>query len=446
MARERARRIEARADRTREIATRIVEALGVSPLTRPVYTASLTYPRKPLVTNADELPKEMIREAPDMIAIGKALRAGETIPGAELKNPEPQTTLSALLRTMTMNALTTTDDKPSHDEVIRVLENSLYPGAKRESIELVLAYCRSNGLDPMLRPVYIVPTSVKKSDGTWETRDLLMPGIADYRIKAARSGEYGGKSEPEFGPDVRETLSGVAIAYPAWCRITVRRIVQGQAREFVATERWLEGYATAKRDPQAPNAMWKTRPYGQLAKVAEAQALRMAFPEFSAGYTMEEMQGKTGADDDWSGATIEGAREAPSAARQAINDATPMQPCAPPPPPHRARPARPIRRSTTPSLLHIRAPRQTRSPSAPRQRGASSWTSCARRLPSCITAVRWWRLVAAPRLGDALAAGPEWVQREISSILAEAYARFPAEPGDDLDEVEIKGQEKLAAG
>ena len=93
MARERARRIEARADRTREIATRIVEALGVSPLTRPVYTASLTYPRKPLVTNADELPKEMIREAPDMVAIGKALRAGEMIPGAELRNPEPTLTI-----------------------------------------------------------------------------------------------------------------------------------------------------------------------------------------------------------------------------------------------------------------------------------------------------------------------------------------------------------------
>ena len=49
-------------------------------------------------------------------------------------------------------------------------------------------------------------------------------------------------------------------------------------------------------------------------------------------------------------------------------------------------------------------------------------------------------------VGDALAAGPEWVQREISSILAEAYARFPAEPGDDLDEVVIAGQDKLAAG
>ena len=93
MARERAKRVEERSQKSREIALRIIEALGVSPLTRPVYTASLTYPRKPLVTNADELPKEMIREAPDMVAIGKALRAGETIPGAELKNPEPQLTI-----------------------------------------------------------------------------------------------------------------------------------------------------------------------------------------------------------------------------------------------------------------------------------------------------------------------------------------------------------------
>jgi hypothetical protein len=90
LARERARRIEARADRAREIATRIVEALEISPLERPVYTASLTFPRKPLVTNAEELPDTYIRHAPDMVAIGKALRAGETIPGAELKNPEPQ--------------------------------------------------------------------------------------------------------------------------------------------------------------------------------------------------------------------------------------------------------------------------------------------------------------------------------------------------------------------
>jgi hypothetical protein len=93
MARERARRIEARADRTREIATRIVEALAISPIERPIYTASLTFPRKPLVTDEEALPAAYIRHSPDMIAIGKALRAGESVPGAELRNPQAQLTI-----------------------------------------------------------------------------------------------------------------------------------------------------------------------------------------------------------------------------------------------------------------------------------------------------------------------------------------------------------------
>lgn len=92
-ARERAKRIAARADRAREIALRIIEALGVSPLERPIYTASLTHPRKPLVTNPADLPKAYIRESPDMHAIGKSLRAGEEVPGAVLSNPAPQLTI-----------------------------------------------------------------------------------------------------------------------------------------------------------------------------------------------------------------------------------------------------------------------------------------------------------------------------------------------------------------
>jgi RecT family len=111
-----------------------------------------------------------------------------------------------------MNAITTT--APTQDDVISVLQNSIYPGAKRESVELVLSYCRVNGIDPMLKPVHIVPTSVKVGDNKWEKRDILMPGIADYRIKAARSGDYGGKSEPEFGPTRTEDVGGLKMAYP----------------------------------------------------------------------------------------------------------------------------------------------------------------------------------------------------------------------------------------
>ena len=345
-----------------------------------------------------------------------------------------------------MNAITITDDKPTHDEVIRVLENSLYPGAKRESIELVLAYCRANGLDPMLRPVYIVPTSVKKSDGTWETRDLLMPGIADYRIKAARSGEYGGKSEPEFGPDVRETLAGVAITYPAWCRMTVRRIVQGQAREFVATERWLENYATAKRDTQAPNAMWKKRPYGQLAKVAEAQALRMAFPEFSAGYTMEEMQGKTGADD-WDGPTIEADR--PSEARQAINDAVPLRSAAAATPrPERKVDPTPYEADPAQNRFYRQKPVDE---TEPRETDEERWKrNLLAKLASAQSRADVVAVGALKSVHAAQAAGIPELAVWVTKALNDAFARFPADEteavDDDLDEVAIAGEEKLAAG
>ena len=88
-ARERAKRVEERARKSREIALRIIEALQVSPLERPIYTASITQIRKPIVTDATILPDEFIRHAPDVIKIGKALRSGETISGAELSNAEP---------------------------------------------------------------------------------------------------------------------------------------------------------------------------------------------------------------------------------------------------------------------------------------------------------------------------------------------------------------------
>ena len=38
--------------------------------------------------------------------------------------------------------------------------------------------------------------------------------------------------------------------------------------------------------------MWARRPYAQLAKCSEAQALRKAFPEFGAQPTADEMEGK----------------------------------------------------------------------------------------------------------------------------------------------------------
>lgn len=191
-----------------------------------------------------------------------------------------------------MTALAVTEGTPralalKEEELIPVLQASLYPGAKPESIKLVLGYCRAAGLDPMQKPVHLVPMNVKKPGGgrdDYEWRDVVMPGIGLYRVQAARTGELAGIDEPEFGP----MLQGLGIEYPEWCKVTVYRMIGGQRVPFTAREFWVENYATHKRDSELPNAMWKRRPRGQLAKCAEAQALRKAFPELGAQPTADE--------------------------------------------------------------------------------------------------------------------------------------------------------------
>lgn len=193
-----------------------------------------------------------------------------------------------------MSNITLANNNEIDQHIWSALKNSLYTGAKDESIKMVLDYCKAAKLDPMQKPVHIVPMNVKNSlTGRYEYKDVVMPGVGLYRIQAARSNQYAGVSEPEFGEDVTCNLGGVDITYPKWCKVTVKKLVNNTIVEFTAKEYWLENYATASKESIAPNTMWKKRPYGQIAKCAEAQALRKAFPEIiSQHVTAEEMEGK----------------------------------------------------------------------------------------------------------------------------------------------------------
>ncbi|MCD9096151.1 phage recombination protein Bet [Luteimonas fraxinea] len=179
------------------------------------------------------------------------------------------------------------------EAIRKALQSSLYPGASDASVDMVLAYCKAAGLDPMQKPVHIVPMWDSKSR---QTRDVVMPGIGLYRTNAARTGQFAGMSEPEFGPMVTEKLGTREVTFPEWCRVTAyRQLPSGHIAEFTATEYWIENYAIkgGKEQDQAPNAMWSKRVRGQIAKCAQAQALRMAFPEaVGSAPTAEEMEGK----------------------------------------------------------------------------------------------------------------------------------------------------------
>lgn len=192
--------------------------------------------------------------------------------------------------------------------VLRALQASLYPNASLDSIRMVVDYCIAQRLDPFSKPVHLVPMRTKEQ-GRWVTRDSIMIGINLYRIRADRTGHYDSISEPIYGPPITRTFKGkarswsddqdersqakeieITLTFPEWCKIVVRkRNVMDKVTEWPAIEYWLENYATTAKDSELPNAMWQKRAYGQLAKCAEAQALRKAFPDaVGAEPTFEE--------------------------------------------------------------------------------------------------------------------------------------------------------------
>lgn len=172
------------------------------------------------------------------------------------------------------------------------LTSSIFPGAKPESIVMAVEYCKARNLDIMKKPCHIVPMSVKDAKtGNSDWRDVIMPSIAEHRITASRSHSYAGIDAPVFGPMVNISFGGVSHTVPEFCTVTVYRIIRGEKVAFAHTEYFEEACATVKGG--GLNSMWTKRKRGQLAKCAEAGALRKAFPEeIGDGYTKEEMEGK----------------------------------------------------------------------------------------------------------------------------------------------------------
>ena len=180
--------------------------------------------------------------------------------------------------------------------------STIYPGAKSDSILMAIDYCKARKLDIMLKPVHLVPMQVKDAQsGQKAWRDVPMPGIGMYRIQASRSGDEAGHDEPEFGPTIKHEFDGidweknaikVVVSYPEWCKYTVYKVVGDRVVAYTAKEFWLENYAPQSAKVDAPNAMWKKRPFAQLAKCTEAQALRKGWPEIGQQPTAEEMEGK----------------------------------------------------------------------------------------------------------------------------------------------------------
>lgn len=143
-------------------------------------------------------------------------------------------------------------------------------GCPDDDFDLFLHMAQRCGLDPRANQLYIV-----KRGGKW----TIQTGIDGFRLIADRTGKYAGSDDAEM---IGETECG---KYPASAKVTVYKMVEGQRCPFSATARWSEYYPGP-----AAGGQWHKMPCVMLGKVAEALALRKAFPaDLSGLYTDTEM-------------------------------------------------------------------------------------------------------------------------------------------------------------
>lgn len=163
--------------------------------------------------------------------------------------------------------------------------------APRAVVAKFLHTCRRTGLDPLARQIYCI--------GRW-SRDgvqwAVQTGIDGFRVIAERTGKYAGQDAAEWltatGEWVPVFVKAIHGDFPLAARVNVYRHDWQADKPAVGVATWDE-YAQYT-NKGALTQMWSQRGPGQLAKCAEALALRKAFPQDLAGlYTDDEMQGRT---------------------------------------------------------------------------------------------------------------------------------------------------------
>lgn len=162
------------------------------------------------------------------------------------------------------------------DDQIKLIQDTVAKGSTPDEFKMFLYVCNKTGLDPFAKQLHMI----KRWDSTLGRQvATVQTGIDGYRVIAERSGQYGGVDEIKYQYDGNRILSATATVY---------RIIAGQRIPFVATAFFDEYIQTTKEG--APTKFWAKMPHGQIAKCAEALALRKAFPNDLSGiYTHEEM-------------------------------------------------------------------------------------------------------------------------------------------------------------
>lgn len=161
-------------------------------------------------------------------------------------------------------------------EQLELIKSQIAPDATQDELKLFLYQCKRTGLDPLTRQIYCIHRYTKGGK-----KMTIQTSIDGFRVIAERSGNYGGQSEPIFTYDGEGNLIS--------CKISVFRFHNDIRFEAAVGVAYLSEYCQYDKQG-APMGLW-AKPHIMLSKVAEALALRKAYPQDLSGiYTSEEMQ------------------------------------------------------------------------------------------------------------------------------------------------------------